>query len=242
MAAKRSKRRPSKKRNLQTQGMCFVIMPFGGWFDSYWKDIYQPAIEAAHLAPRRADDLFRAGNIMSDVWRNTREARVILADLSTINGNVYYELGLAHAIGKPTVLVAESLETVPFDLRGLRIVVYDRNAPDWGTRLREEVRKALVETLEDPAASVPITFVEEREHTTQPTLSADHRELLALRQDVEHLKRQLGVSESVQAFFPPMPVTAVYHSGKVADYARRFSAHPLRELRADDDDPEGSVP
>lgn len=45
----------------------FVIMPFGGWFDSYFDDVFCPAIKDAGLIPRRADDIFHPGTIMDDV-------------------------------------------------------------------------------------------------------------------------------------------------------------------------------
>src|SRR4051812_43366777 len=120
MSAKATRRKKAKKPT-PARKPCFVIMPFGGWFDQYWEQIYRPAITDAGLEPQRADDVFRPGTIMRDVWLYTRKADLLLADLTSRNGNVFYELGLAHAIGKPVVLVSESIEDVPFDLRGLRM-------------------------------------------------------------------------------------------------------------------------
>lgn len=79
---------------------CFVIMPFDGWSDQYYREIFRPAIEDAGLKPCRADDLYRTGPIINDIWAYTQEAKVILADLTGKNPNVFYELGLAHAIAK----------------------------------------------------------------------------------------------------------------------------------------------
>lgn len=185
---------------------CFAIMPFGGWFDQYWEQIYRPAIEAAKLRPRRADDVFRSGSIMSDIWRYTRLSDVILSDLTGRNGNVLYELGLAHAIGKPTLLVSESIDDVPFDLRGLRVLLYDRKEPDWGVRLGNAIIDGLRQTLSEPSAAIPSTFVEERPNTEQPALSTNARELLQLRQDVELLKRQLVPAKKprVDPITPPL--------------------------------------
>ena len=75
-------------------------MPFGGWLDDYYQDIYCPAINAAGLEPHRADDLFRPSTIVTDIWVYTKKARLILADLSGKNPNVFYELGLAHALAE----------------------------------------------------------------------------------------------------------------------------------------------
>lgn len=102
---------------------CFVLMPFGGWLDDYYETIYTPAINAAGLEPHRADDLFRPSTIVNDIWAYTKRAKLLLADLSGKNPNVFYELGLAHALAKPVILVAESMEEIPFDLRALRITL-----------------------------------------------------------------------------------------------------------------------
>jgi len=105
----------------QKKPNCFVIMPFGGWFDIYYQDIYIKAIESAGFIANRADDLYRPGNIVNDIWNLTKEADVILADLTNKNPNVFYELGLAHAITKPAILITASMDDVPFDLRSLRV-------------------------------------------------------------------------------------------------------------------------
>ena len=79
-------RRPQPKLEEQptgiTQGTCFVIMPFGGWFDQYYQSIYDPAIRNSGLEPRRADDLYRPSSIVRDIWSLTKAARIVLADLT----------------------------------------------------------------------------------------------------------------------------------------------------------------
>ncbi|NOU19434.1 MAG: hypothetical protein HOO91_17910 [Bacteroidales bacterium] len=79
----------NKKTNFVTDKSCFIIMPFGGLFDSYKNDIYVPAINNAGLIPTRADDLYRSGNIVNDIWNFTKKADVILADLTNKNPNVF---------------------------------------------------------------------------------------------------------------------------------------------------------
>src|ERR1041384_2996075 len=92
---------PRSSRQSTDRSICFVIMPFGNWSDHYYEEVYVPAIESAGLIARRADDLYRPSAIVNDIWSLTKEARVILADLSGKNPNVFYELGLAHAIARP---------------------------------------------------------------------------------------------------------------------------------------------
>ena len=95
------------------------MMPFGHWFDRYYKEIYVPAIKEAGLEPVRGDELFSTGSVMEQIWEQICKSRVLLADLTDKNANVFYELGLAHAAKKPVVFTAAKVEDVPFDLRHL---------------------------------------------------------------------------------------------------------------------------
>jgi hypothetical protein len=204
MAAK--KRRASKKapRNSgYAKDICFVIMPFGGWLDDYYQDIYCPAIVAAGLEPHRADDLFRPSTIVTDIWSYTKRARLILADLSGKNPNVFYELGLGHALAKPAILVAESMDDVPFDLRALRVLVYDKNAPDWGQLLKSKVQSAIKEVLATPAEAVLPAFLETRGGTPKPTVTPHEKELLDIRQQLELLREEMANSNRGKRGQPP---------------------------------------
>jgi hypothetical protein len=166
-------------------------MPFGGWFDSYYEDIYCPAIAAARMTSRRVDDLYRPSNIIQDVWGLTQTAKVILADLTGKNPNVFYELGLAHAIAQPVVLVAEALDDVPYDLRGLRVIIYDKNQPDWGNVLKQAITTSLGEVLSSPEAAVPPTFLKVKTSHAGKSVTAQERRILELRRDVEVLRREV---------------------------------------------------
>ena len=134
------------------------MMPFADPINSYYETIYRPAVQAADLSPVRADDLFRPSAIVNDLWNMIQRSDVLLADLTTKNANVFYELGLAHAIGKPVVLVSETMLDVPFDLQQLRVILYDRQDPSWGDRLRSTITNAILETLAEPIESVPHSF------------------------------------------------------------------------------------
>ncbi len=89
-----------------------------------------------------------------DYVTKLEKAKVVLADLTGKNPNVFYELGLAHASAKPAILVTESLDFVPFDLRALRIIVYDKNNPGWGDKLRGDIEAALGEVLASRTRSI----------------------------------------------------------------------------------------
>ena len=190
-AKKKPARRKSSKKAAQEKApdTCFVMMPFGDPFELHYADVYRPAIEAACLAPVRADDLFRPSAIVADLWKMIQEAKVMLAELTTKNANVFYELGLAHAIGKPVVLVSETMADVPFDLQQLRVISYNQADPKWGDKLTGKVTAALTETLVTPVEAVPSIFrtvVQSQgpqQDATEARLESLEREMRLLRAD-----------------------------------------------------------
>ncbi len=160
MAKKKvAKKSVAKKKVAKKPGKtCFVMMPFKSPFDVYYTSIYKPAIKDSKLVPVRADDLFRPSAIVSDLWQMIQDAEVILAELTTKNANVFYELGLSHAVGKPVILVSETMDDVPFDLQQLRVLLYDKDDPNWGDKLKADITSSINETLVSPVEAVPSIF------------------------------------------------------------------------------------
>jgi hypothetical protein len=105
---------------------CFVIMQFTEEFDALYKDVIRPVCESHGYKVVRGDDFYTSGLIMEDVTRSIRSAALIIADVTPDNANVFYEVGFAHAIGKPTILLSDKKrERLPFDISGFRTLFYD---------------------------------------------------------------------------------------------------------------------
>ena len=102
----------------------FVLMPFSKDLEPVYQ-VIQSAAQMEGLHCFRADELFSAGTIMDQIFDSIRKAGLIVADLSGRNQNVMYELGVANAMGKNTLLLAQALEEVPFDLRHIRVIEYN---------------------------------------------------------------------------------------------------------------------
>lgn len=134
---------------------CFVMQPFSAPLGTYYESIFKPAIEQAGLTAVRADDdIFATGKIIDQIWRGINDARVLVAELTSKNPNVFYELGLAHALEKPVVLVSSNEDDVPFDLRHIRVIVYDVTDPFWGTKLIDKVADNIRAALSTPEEAV----------------------------------------------------------------------------------------
>ena len=134
---------------------CFVMMPYAEPHGAYYSKVYEPAIEKAGLTPVRADtDLFGTGKIMDQIWAGINSASVLVAELTSRNPNVYYELGLAHALEKPVVLVSSNEEDVPFDLQHIRVIYYDVMDPFWGQKLLDKVAENILSAIKNPEEAI----------------------------------------------------------------------------------------
>lgn len=151
-------RQAKEPRVRQFLDTCFVMMPFGQWYDRYYQDIYIPAIRDAGFEPVRADELFSTGSVVEQIWEQIEKSKLLLADLTDKNANVFYELGLAHAARKPVVFTAGKVDDVPFDLRHLRVIVYEVREPQWADKLQRLITDYLRNAAKDPARSIPHPF------------------------------------------------------------------------------------
>ncbi|MEM7086431.1 MAG: toll/interleukin-1 receptor domain-containing protein [Bacteroidota bacterium] len=107
--------------------LCFVMMPFG---EDSLNDVYdffiKPTIEnECLLVCERGDDVFGSNIVMDDIRRSISKARIVIADLTGRNANVFYEVGIAHTLNKDVLLLSQSMSDVPFDLRHRRILLYE---------------------------------------------------------------------------------------------------------------------
>lgn len=116
---------------------CFVLMPFGSKtdesgqvveFDQVYNDIIHPAIVNADLKPIRADEEIIGGIIHKPMFERLMLCDYAIADLTTANANVFYELGIRHGL-RPhsTVLTFASGMRLPFDVNPLRGIPYELN-------------------------------------------------------------------------------------------------------------------
>lgn len=103
---------------------CFVLMPFSKKLDRVYFEVVKPEAESVGLVCSRVDEILKGSIIMDDVWEFVQASGIIVADLTGKNANVFYELRLAHGIGKDVILLTQNLQDVPFDLRHWRIIQY----------------------------------------------------------------------------------------------------------------------
>ena len=124
----------------------FVLMPFcEEWSDRIWERHLKRIIVDFGLKIKRADDLY-GPNILADILTGIYESRIILADITSKNPNVMYELGLCHALNKDVVILTQNLDDIPFDLKTSRCLLYKDNS-DGYDRLENQLPKFLSDIL-----------------------------------------------------------------------------------------------
>lgn len=122
-------------------GLVAVMMPFSSSFSPVYESL-RAGIAAAGMRCLRADDIWERNHILDDVLSLIWRARVVVADLSGKNPNVLYEAGIAHTLGRDTILVAQSIDDVPFDLRPIRTLQYLNNG-EGRSQLSDGIAKRL---------------------------------------------------------------------------------------------------
>jgi hypothetical protein len=126
-----------------TSKLCFAMMPFTVEFQQVYQLAIKPAVEKAGLTSIKADEMLSVGAIAEQIRSAIQQSRLCVADITTTNPNVLYEIGIAHTIGKPTILLAQKGERLSFDIGHHRILFYDTQEDDWA----EKTRKILYETI-----------------------------------------------------------------------------------------------
>jgi hypothetical protein len=98
-------------------------MPFSPELDLLYGQHIKKVISELGLTIGRADD--SAGSIVQGAWSAINAASIIVADCTGRNADVFYEIGISHTIGKDTILITQSIDDVPYDLRyHLRVIEY----------------------------------------------------------------------------------------------------------------------
>lgn len=103
----------------------FVVMQFAEPYDTFYREVIQHQADEAGLDVVRIDEKPGPGVIFQDIQREIEQAEIVIAEITPANPNVFYELGYAHALGKPTILLAQRGAALPFDIQSFRVVFYN---------------------------------------------------------------------------------------------------------------------
>ncbi len=111
----------------------FVIMPFSQpWSETVYRDLIKPGVDGAGLECVRGDTIVRIGDLTQNIWGALLRSGIVVADVSALNANVFYELGLTHALGKDAIILKQTGSNVPADIGGAHYHEYDLQNLDQG--------------------------------------------------------------------------------------------------------------
>ena len=158
---------------------CFIIQPFDPKFDKRFEDVYKPAVVAADLEPYRVDRDPGADILIEAIEDGIRKAALCLADITTDNPNVWYELGYAFATDCPVVMVCSEERAgkkYPFDIQHRSVISYGVDAPSDFVKLRQ----AITARIESLLARGDALRKMAKEEQVAPVEGLSHIELLVL--------------------------------------------------------------
>ncbi|MCH7560157.1 MAG: hypothetical protein IIC67_02105 [Thaumarchaeota archaeon] len=118
-------------------------MPFHEPFDTIYNEHIKSTIEKKFRV-KRADTIFKSSEIIEDIWEYINKAKFIIADVTEKNPNVFYELGIAHTVGKEVFIITQNDEDVPFDVKHRRFFKYS-NDEEGLKKLQKDLENAMQE-------------------------------------------------------------------------------------------------
>jgi len=129
----------------------FVVMQFSEPYNELYSEVIKVVCQEFGLDVIRADEEYGPGIIVADVAKQIIESKLIIAEITPSNPNVYYEVGYAHALNKPTILIAERATKLPFDVSPFRTLFYE-NTINGKAKIEDGLRKHLQILLADTSA------------------------------------------------------------------------------------------
>jgi hypothetical protein len=132
----------------------FVIMPFRQEFLDVYTHIIKKVCDDLGLDVKLGDDFFSNRQIINEIWSALNNCRLVIADCTGRNANVFYELGIAHTLEKNTIILTKKKEDIPFDIQGLRYIEYMDTIQ--GSHILEQELKRAIERVLELDTSAPI--------------------------------------------------------------------------------------
>ena len=129
---------------------CFVMQPFDrGVFDKRYDDVFAPAIRDAGLEPYRVDRDPSVSIPIDEIELGIKRSEICLAEITTDNPNVWFELGFTIAVPKEVVLICseERKSRFPFDVQHRNIIKYKTESPQDFQKLREKIKERILAIL-----------------------------------------------------------------------------------------------
>ena len=143
---------------------CFIICPIGSensaerkHSDLLLNHVFKPVLDSKQYNTIRADQVAKVGLITTQIINLILESSLVIADLTDQNPNVFYELALRHASGKPYIQVIKKGQKIPFDLAGIRTIEVDIKDLDDVNSVKQRIEEQIEEIENGHVPDSPVT-------------------------------------------------------------------------------------
>src|SRR5215472_424469 len=136
---------PDETTSTKPKPFVFVLMPFEKKFADIYKFGIKGAADDAEAYAERVDEQIFVEGMLDRIFNQINKADVIVADMTGKNPNVFYEVGYAHALNKVVLLITQSADDIPFDLKHRQHIVYSGSIDRLRKELADRIRWAVAE-------------------------------------------------------------------------------------------------
>lgn len=169
----------NKKEIDSKSRQCGIVMPIAQmdyisekYTEEHWSEVYKIICEACEgYSPRLVSESKTSGMILTDIVQNLYKDDVVVCDISGRNPNVFFELGMRLTFDKPTVVIKDDITNIPFDIQGVRMIIYPVGLNYHKIhKLKEDIKKAIIDTLDDLDKGKSNTFLKHfKDYNIQPS-------------------------------------------------------------------------
>lgn len=172
------------KSEASTARHCFVITPIGEegspirrLADGVVEAVIRPVLKDFNFEVQAAHHISLAGSISKQVIDQLLNAELVIANLTTLNANVMYELAVRHCVGKPVVAIAEHGTKLPFDISDERTIFYS-NDMEGVRELTKRLKESITTALNQAEPDNPVYRVAQMQVLLKPSETQDKDALL----------------------------------------------------------------
>lgn len=208
---------------------CYVILPDDTYAREAMTEIYEPAILESGNFSSFSPQASNPGKLMKSWWSHLRKADIVLVHMDGIEKGVLYQLGMAHSLSLPVILVAPVGFMAPKHLINSKIIHYDPKSPRWVANLASDLQDKLKIVSESPESSIELNIGIGNEPANSPIFKKgkllnllsklnaqsdmgshqpDPEEISKLQSEIEQLKKKLSEAKKAQET-PTVPPPSV---------------------------------
>lgn len=197
--------------NTESKKSCFIVCPIGKEgsetrtkSDTVYKYLLTPVLEECGYNVHRSDTLSNANKIDLDILNSLKAADLVIADLSGLNANVFYEIGYRYALGLPLIHIATEGTDLPFDVQTVRTQFYAIDDLGKAEAFKENLKNVIV-SIEDRKRDIQATETDKNENGQEYILLEN---IFKLQDRIENLDSKLerqitNIDRKIEAYAPP---------------------------------------